>query len=108
MTDDLQEYIRNADDRDLLLENVQTLTQKDKMEEFMFLGLRMTEGVKKEEFQRRFGHDMEEVYGSVLMKYTNLGLLAQEDGRVFLTDRGIHVSNRVMADFLLDEGDLYD
>ena len=108
VTDDLQKYIRNADDRDLLLENVQTLTQKDKMEEFMFLGLRMTEGVEKKEFQRRFGHDMEEVYGSVLMKYTNLGLLAQEDGRVFLTDRGIHVSNRVMADFLLDEGDLYE
>ena len=108
VTDDLQWYIRNADDRDLLLENVQTLTQKDRMEEFMFLGLRMTAGVEKEEFQRRFGHDMEEVYGNVLMKHTNLGLLAQEDGRVFLTDRGIHVSNRVMADFLLDEEDFYD
>ena len=76
------------------------------MEEFMFLGLRMTKGAEKAEFQRRFGCDMEEVYGNILMKYTNLGLLAQENGRVFLTDRGIHVSNRVMADFLLDEGDL--
>ena len=74
----------------------------------MFLGLRMTKGVQITEFKRRFGYEMEEVYGSVIKKYINLGLLTQEDGRVFLTDRGIHVSNRVMADFLLDEGDLYE
>ena len=106
VTNDREKYIRYADDRKRLIENVQTLTLKDRMEEFMFLGLRMTEGVGKAEFQRRFGRDMGEVYGNIIMKYTNLGLLAQEDGRVFLTDKGIHVSNRVMADFLLDEGDL--
>ena len=44
---------------------------------------------------------MENIYGEVLKKHRNLGLLEQKDGRIFLTRRGIHVSNGVMADFLL-------
>ncbi len=78
------------------------LSEKDRMEEFMFLGLRMMRGVSKEEFHRRFGRTMEEVYGAVLKKYLGLGLLMQEGGRVFLTERGIDVSNMVFCDFLLD------
>ncbi|MDE7212355.1 MAG: radical SAM family heme chaperone HemW, partial [Lachnospiraceae bacterium] len=78
------------------------LSEKDRMEEFMFLGLRMMRGVSKEEFYRRFGRTMEEVYGAVLKKYLGLGLLMQEGERVFLTGRGIDVSNMVFCDFLLD------
>ena len=48
-----------------------------------------------------FGENMENIYGEVLKKHRNLGLLEQKDGRIFLTRRGIHVSNGVMADFLL-------
>lgn len=79
------------------------LSEKERMEEFMFLGLRMMRGVSEEEFYRRFGRTMEEVYGAVLKKYLDLGLLRQEGGRVFLTERGIDVSNTVFCDFLLDE-----
>ena len=67
----------------------------------MFLGLRMTEGVPLRGFKEYFGENMEKIYGEVLKKHRNLGLLEQKDGRIFLTRRGIHVSNGVMADFLL-------
>lgn len=78
-----------------------TLTREDAMGEFMFLGLRMSRGVSRVEFEREFGCSMESVYGEILEKYFGLGLLAEEGQQVFLTRSGIHVSNAVMADFLL-------
>ena len=39
------------------------LAEKDEMEEFMFLGLRMMRGVSKEKFRRQFGQDIQAVYG---------------------------------------------
>jgi oxygen-independent coproporphyrinogen-3 oxidase len=70
------------------------------MEEFMFLGLRMTEGVSEAVFCEAFGKTMESVYGGILRKHCAEGLLRREDGRVFLTERGIDISNTVMADYL--------
>ena len=75
--------------------------RKDEMEEFMFLGLRMTGGVSKAEFQKRFSTGIETIYGKVLEKYEKNGLLTEKGDRIFLTDKGIDVSNVVMAEFLL-------
>lgn len=77
------------------------LSVSDRMEEFMFLGLRLTQGVSEKEFFRRFGRTMEEIYGAVLREQTVLGLLERRNGQVFLTPRGRDLSNRVMAEFLL-------
>lgn len=77
------------------------LTVKDRMAETMFLGLRLTEGVSEQAFSKRFGRSVYAVYGSVLDKHKRDGLLAYRDGFWFLTERGLDVSNYVMADFLL-------
>lgn len=78
----------------------EALTMQEQMEETMFLGLRLMEGVSKEEFIKNFGCPMESVYGEVIEKHVKNGLL--ENGqRVKLTAKGIDVSNFVMADFLL-------
>jgi len=94
-------------------ENVCALSRKEQMEEFMFLGLRMTDGVASGEFEAAFGCSLEEVYGEVIRKNMADGLLWQKtstqkkDGageeRLALTDYGLDVSNYVMAQFLLDE-----
>lgn len=85
-----------------IYEEKEILSEKDQMAEFMFLGLRRMQGVSEAEFLRRFGRTMEEVYGPVLKRYQELHMLQREGGRIFLTERGIDVSNAVMADFLLD------
>lgn len=69
----------------------------------MFLGLRLLRGVSAARFYEQFGCRPEEVYGDVLDKYERLGLLAREGERIFLTERGIDVSNVIFSDFLLDE-----
>ena len=96
-TTDLDTYVNQG----AYVENREELSVQARMEEFMFLGLRMTEGVSLRGFEEYFGENMENIYGEVLKKHRNLGLLEQKNGRIFLTRRGIHVSNGVMADFLL-------
>jgi hypothetical protein len=45
---------------------------------------------------------MDAVYGEVISKYREMGLLEEVDGWVRLTDKGIDVSNVVLSEFLLD------
>lgn len=100
-TSDFSAYLKESGSPEKIRENRETLSLEDEMSEFMFLGLRMTEGVSKAEFLESFGTPIESVYGKVLDKYKNMGLLEEKEGRIFLTRAGIHVSNGVMAEFLL-------
>ncbi len=117
---DIDEYIRAFDHRgrcgkagnitgaekdafalDTVRCDVEYLSQKSQMEEFMFLGLRLVEGVDASEFRRQFGTDIKKVYGSVIHKYVDMALLEYEGDHLRLTEKGLDVSNTVMADFLL-------
>lgn len=80
------------------------LPLKAKMEEFMFLGLRMCKGVSRNEFKERFNINIDEVYGDVINHFLQNGLLAEDtdSGNIYLTDSGIDISNYVLSDFILD------
>ncbi len=73
-----------------------------RMEEYMFLGLRMIKGVSRTDFKERFNKEMFDVYGPVINKYVDDGFLRLEEDRVALTDAGIDVSNMILSDFILD------
>jgi oxygen-independent coproporphyrinogen-3 oxidase len=82
--------------------NRQTLTQKDQMEEFMFLGLRLTKGISENQFQEQFGTPIQQVYGEVIQKNEKDGLLDSHRDYLRLTEKGLDLSNYVMSQFLLD------
>ena len=63
---------------------VTVLDKTQQMEEFMFLGLRMTEGISRAEFRRQFGMEPEGIYGARLQKFQSQGLVEQKEGRIFL------------------------
>lgn len=97
---DLQKYISAEGDRRLHAEK-DVLDKNAGMEEFMFLGLRMTEGVSKEKFRQEFGSKMTDIYGDVLEKMEKEELLVNGLEQVYLTDKGMDISNYVLAQFLL-------
>ncbi len=100
----LREDTHSENEQELSIrENVHLLSLQEQMEETMFLGLRLTEGVSKAEFHRQFGVSMEQIYGEVIRKNTAKGLLIDEAGYIRLTREGMDLSNYVMAQFLLDE-----
>ena len=87
-----------------LKEEVQELPIEEQMEEFMFLGLRMMEGVSERSFFKNFGRRFEEVFPGVIEKHEKLGLLevtGEEFVHLKLTSHGIDVSNQVFVDFML-------
>lgn len=101
-TKNMKHYLEKSGEPDAIREDLELLSQKAQMEEFMFLGLRMTEGVSKGDFYRQFGTGMEDVYGAVLQSMAEKKLLEIAAGQVRLTEKGVDVSNYVMAEFLLD------
>ena len=79
------------------------LERKAQIEEYMFLGLRMTEGISRQEFEQTFGLALDDIYGDVLRKHICDGLMEEpEPGTFRLTGRGVEISNRVLSDYLLD------
>ena len=101
---DLNTYLSLDFSRDLtpLYQNVSELSEFDKMEEFMILGLRLTKGVSGSEFYKKFGHNMFSVFEKAINKNMLLKLLNYRQPNLFLTEKGLDLSNRVMSDFLFD------
>lgn len=85
-----------------LFEEETVLTLKDRMSEFMFLGLRMTEGVKAGDFANEFNRGLTDMYGDEINRLIKDGLLIHEKtgDRYFLTDRGVDYGNYVFSMFV--------
>jgi oxygen-independent coproporphyrinogen-3 oxidase len=85
----------------ILRENVQTIFLESRIEEYMFLGLRMLRGINRQEFQDKFKRDVFEIYGDIINKYVSQGFMYADEKYVRLTDKGIDVSNYILSDFIL-------
>ena len=70
------------------------------MEEYIFLGLRMLEGIDKRDFKDKFNLDIEEVYENEIISNIKKGLMIQTNEKLKLTKQGIEVSNYVLSDFI--------
>ena len=81
--------------------HIEILDKKSEMEEFMFLGLRLMEGISRQRFEDTFQVTLNSVYGEVLRKLKGEHLIEEVAGYVRLTEHGIDVSNYVLAEFLL-------
>lgn len=104
----LKKYImawKNGEGDKTLGLDKEVLDSQAQMEEFMFLGLRMMRGVSEDEFRNIFGVSMQSIYGKQIEKMLKQDLLhrREEGEEVFfaLTEKGIDVSNYVLAEFLL-------
>lgn len=81
--------------------SAERIPRKTQMEEFMFLGLRMMEGVSRTQFEKCFGCPIEGVYQDVLRRLSEEGMLVKRAGQIYLTEKGQDLSNYVLAQFLL-------
>ncbi len=99
--DDIELYIKNINSNESVENEIYENNINDDMEEFMFMGLRMIRGIEERDFKERFKKDIDEVYGDVIYKNIKQELLIRNGGRIYLTSRGIEVSNSVMSDFII-------
>jgi oxygen-independent coproporphyrinogen-3 oxidase len=99
-TESIDEYVASGGLPEKIRRGITPITKTDAMAEFMFLSLRLSRGVSGSEFHETFGIKLHEVYGSQIKKHLQAKTLVAEKGRLFLTERGISVSNVVMSEFI--------
>ncbi|HHX61831.1 MAG TPA: oxygen-independent coproporphyrinogen III oxidase [Epulopiscium sp.] len=101
-TYDMEVYIQNSSQLKNIQEEKEAINLKAQMEEYMFLGLRLTKGIQIDDFEKRFKQSIFEVYGDPINQHKTDGLLIESAGYIWLTDYGQDISNRVLSSFLLD------
>ena len=94
--DDIKRYI-NKD----FSEEKETLTDADIISEYMFLGLRLVDGILVQDFWDKFKKSIDDIFPGVVAKLTKEGLMAASNGRIFLTEKGLDLANYCMSEFIL-------
>ncbi|OCL25228.1 coproporphyrinogen III oxidase [Orenia metallireducens] len=97
----LEEYCLSIEEGRLPVEDYQSLTKEDEIEETMMLGLRLIKGIGLKEFKDRFGASIYDIYNDELNKFSQQKLIIIANDRIALTWQGILLANQVLAEFIL-------
>lgn len=82
------------------IEEKNILSKKDEMEEFIFMGLRMNEGINLDVFKERFNIEFLDLYKDILDKLIENKLLKLDGSNIMLTQKGREISNSVFIEFI--------
>jgi oxygen-independent coproporphyrinogen-3 oxidase len=97
---EIQKYIEMVERGELPRSFEEHQSIKEEMVDTIIMGLRLTEGLSRPGFARRFGCPFESLYGKELKKMVEDGLMAISDEAVFLTEKGQLLSNYVLSHFV--------
>ncbi|OJG43078.1 coproporphyrinogen III oxidase [Enterococcus gilvus] len=101
----IQHYLKSLNDDRLPILEEEYLSEREQIEEEMFLGLRKILGVEKAVFEARFKQSIMDVYGDVLEKLKQQKLIIETDTSIHLTKAGLFRGNDVFEEFLLNKND---
>lgn len=98
---DLTEYILNGDEDGIFERNIQEVMNKeDLIFEYIMLRLRLTEGLKFIDFKKKFSINFKEAYNEQIDNLTKNNLIELDEDAIWLTKRGMDISNYVFSQFL--------
>jgi oxygen-independent coproporphyrinogen-3 oxidase len=89
----------------LVQENRQAVVEREELDcakaagEFMFLGLRMIEGISTEQFSSRFGKPPIDFYPQI-RDWLEGNILAENDGRLRFTQKGLLLANVIFVELM--------
>jgi putative oxygen-independent coproporphyrinogen III oxidase len=95
----VQPYIDATHKNRPLLEESEVSVQ-EAIEDFMMVGLRLLRGVRRDDFRRQFGLELESVFSAMLNKLIKLKLLETTDEGYRLTEQGVLLGNEVFGEFI--------
>ncbi|SCN21762.1 Oxygen-independent coproporphyrinogen-III oxidase 1 [Clostridium sp. N3C] len=101
--ENIKKYIRTVNELGLSVVESYKNTKEDDIEEFMFMGLRMLEGVSEDEFYNRFGLSLWDLYGEVITKFIKINYLEYKDRHISINPKALGISNSIMCEFILDK-----
>lgn len=96
----LKKYMQLIEETGFPYLNEHQVTQAEKMEEELFLGLRKSSGVSKKRFADKFGMPISNVFGLQIQEQAEKGLLKDGQDFISLTHQGKLLGNEVFQAFL--------
>ncbi|MGA8943130.1 MAG: radical SAM family heme chaperone HemW [Thermoactinomyces sp.] len=96
----IKEYIYQIRNGFLPVEESCVVSIREDMENFMILGLRLLQGVKRSRFLQRYGVEAGEIFATALKNLQQKNLLAVDKDWIRLTEQGLLFGNHVFASFL--------
>ena len=96
----LQEYHKKLNKNEKPIENIEELSVEDKIQEKIFMGLRMNEGIKFEDFKKQFNIDFKDKYIKQIKELKEKELINESITGVSLTQKGREISNSIFVEFI--------
>lgn len=100
---DFDNYINGIEipkSRIQMTDEFETISQRERIGEYIMLRLRLNAGISENVFKRKFGLSFSEHYGAKLKKYIDGGFMRYREGNYALTPKGMLVSNYILSDIL--------
>jgi oxygen-independent coproporphyrinogen-3 oxidase len=94
------DYIERVTSGTDLVTERRVLTPEEQLEEALFTGLRLTEGIDIDAVGARYKVDVRSRYGQALQPFVESGWLVREGSRLRLSREGMLMANEVMAVFV--------
>lgn len=95
-----EEYISRLDRGQSVTLDRRALTPDTQLEEALFTGLRLTEGIDLDVVGRRYGIDAWARYGAAVRPSIDAGLAVREGGRLRLSRDGMLLANEILSVFV--------
>ena len=76
------------------------MTEKERLEDALFTGLRLTEGLDMARYGHRYGVDVWSTYVADLDPFVRDGLLVREGARLRLSREGMLLANEILQVFV--------
>ncbi len=99
-TKSLSKYIYEINANRLPSEKVTKIKGKEAYFEFVILALRKKEGFAEKDFLNSFGGSFFDVYNNQFQTLSKKGLLKYKEGRIFIPQQDIYISNQIMVEFV--------
>jgi len=96
----IEDYVSAVVARAPLRVDERRLSRTEQLEEALFTGLRLTDGIDIDEIGTRYGFEVWPTLSARLTPFLAEGLLIYDGGRLRLTRRGMLLANEVMAVFI--------
>ncbi|MGL4912809.1 MAG: radical SAM family heme chaperone HemW [Romboutsia sp.] len=98
--EDLKEYHEKLEQNEKPIENIEKLSIEDKIQEKIFMGLRMNEGIKFDDFKNDFNIEFKEKYRNEISRLKERELINENISGISLTQRGREISNSIFVEFI--------
>lgn len=93
----VEEYCQAVESGNLPILEKETLTTEQRITEAIYLGLRKTDGIRIDEFERQYGIGFNDTYGHTIARLKEDGLVLTDHGRCRLTRKGILFADGIAA-----------